>query len=108
MTFINVVGAIAALALPVVMASVGERQSLTRELAAAMSQAEELSIQAFGYGDPTCQSWTDSCRTCTRGLGIHPDCSNIGIACQPKPTVCTRRDEPPKPDASAKQDAAPK
>jgi hypothetical protein len=54
------------------------------------------SMHAYGDSDKTCQEWTDSCRTCQRSDASEPICSNIGIACQPKPIACARRAEPPK------------
>ena len=44
---------------------------------------------------PTCQQWSDACRACGRGSDGAPVCSNIGIACQPKPVQCTTRKEEP-------------
>jgi hypothetical protein len=38
----------------------------------------------------TCQEWTDGCRVCQRPPGGEASCSNIGIACVPKDTQCTR------------------
>ena len=58
--------------------------------------AEEASMHGYGDTDKTCQEWTDGCRTCQRSDASEPICSNIGIACQPKPIACTRRAEPPK------------
>lgn len=55
------------------------------------------SLHAYPDTDKTCLEWTDSCRTCLR-VGDTGVCPNIGIACQPKPITCTRREEPPKPD----------
>jgi hypothetical protein len=54
------------------------------------------SMHSYGDSDKTCQEWTDSCRTCRRPEMGEPACSNIGIACQPKPIACARRAEPPK------------
>lgn len=53
-------------------------------------------MHGYGDSDKTCEEWTDSCRTCQRSDANETTCSNIGIACQPKPIVCTRRAEPPK------------
>jgi hypothetical protein len=44
-------------------------------------------IHAYGDSNPTCQVWTDGCRRCDRAGGA-PNCSNIGIACQPGPVRC--------------------
>jgi hypothetical protein len=54
------------------------------------------SMHGYGDSDKTCQEWTDSCRTCQRSDANEPACSNIGVACQPKPITCARRAEPPK------------
>jgi hypothetical protein len=53
--------------------------------------AEEASLHGFGDSEKTCQEWTDGCRTCTRPESGDPICSNLGIACQPKPILCVRR-----------------
>jgi hypothetical protein len=64
--------------------------------ASTPAPAEEVSLHRFGDGDKTCQEWTDSCRTCTRPESGGPVCSNVGIACQPKPILCVRRAEEKK------------
>ena len=51
----------------------------------------DISIQAYGDKNKTCQEWTDGCRTCTRPESGEPVCSNVGIACQPKAIGCTKR-----------------
>jgi len=56
---------------------------------------EDISIQAYGDKNRTCQVWTDGCRTCERSAA-EAACSNIGIACQPKAISCTRRVEEKK------------
>jgi hypothetical protein len=60
--------------------------------------AEEASLHGFGDSDKACQEWTDSCRTCTRPPSGDAVCSNIGIACQPKPILCVKRAEEKKPE----------
>jgi hypothetical protein len=75
------------------------QDSSTRDAVAAelpIPSAEDLSIQAYGDKNKSCQEWTDGCRTCQRSDAGEPACSNIGIACQPKPIACARRAEPPK------------
>lgn len=75
------------------------QDSSTRDAVAAelpIPSAEDISIQAYGDKNKTCQEWTDSCRTCQRSDASGPICSNIGIACQPKPITCGQRAEPPK------------
>ena len=58
---------------------------------------------------PSCNSFTDGCRTCSRTV-----CSNIGIACQPKEWSCNDANADAKPEAppdakpEAKPDARPK
>jgi hypothetical protein len=57
--------------------------------------AAQATIFTFDRANPSCQSWTDTCRTCARG-NSGAICSNVGIACQPKQVACTQRDEAPK------------
>jgi hypothetical protein len=57
---------------------------------------EEASMHGYGDSDKTCLEWSDGCRACSRSDAGEPVCSNIGIACQPKPITCSRRAEPPK------------
>ena len=74
------------------------QDSATRDAVAAelpLPSAEDISIQAYGDKNKTCQEWTDGCRTCQRS-DASAVCSNIGIACQPKAITCVRRAEPPK------------
>jgi phospholipase/lecithinase/hemolysin len=59
--------------------------------------AEEASLHNFGDSNKACQEWTDSCRSCTRPESGDVLCSNIGIACQPKPILCVKRAEEKKP-----------
>jgi hypothetical protein len=47
------------------------------------------SIRDFGDYDKVCSEWTDGCRGCRRIDATTIDCSNIGIACQPKAIQCT-------------------
>jgi hypothetical protein len=75
------------------------QDSSTRDAVAAelpIPSAEDISIQAYGDKNKSCQEWTDGCRTCQRSDAKEPACSNIGIACQPKAISCTKRTEPPK------------
>jgi len=44
-------------------------------------------IHSYGDSNPSCQVWTDGCRRCNRADGA-PNCSNIGIACQPGAIKC--------------------
>ena len=76
----------------------GSRDSTIRDAIAAelpVPSAEDISIQAYGDKNKTCQAWTDGCRSCERS-GAEATCSNIGIACQPKAISCTRRVEQKK------------
>jgi len=99
---INLAAALAALALPIVLASLAVQQSKSSDFS-----ADDASIHSFGDTDKTCLEWTDACRTCLR-VANTAMCPNIGIACQPKPITCVRREEPPKPEAAPKQEGAPK
>lgn len=107
---INIVAAIAAIVVPLLLGTVGIHQSyevLAQDVAAPPGP-NDPSLHAYPDTDKTCLEWTDGCRTCLRvaDTGV---CPNIGIACQPKPITCVRREEPPKPpEAPAKQEGAPK
>jgi hypothetical protein len=57
------------------------------------SPATADNIHAYGDKNPSCQVWTDGCRRCDRGDGA-PNCSNIGIACQPGPVRCETQSKP--------------
>ena len=63
---------------------------------------KDLSVHV---NQPNCSQWTDDCVTCTGGVdGAAPVCSNIGVACQPKPIRCLAADTPgeaQKPQAPA-------
>jgi hypothetical protein len=50
------------------------------------------SVQTYGLHDKECLEWTDTCVNCIRA-GSKGDfsCSNIGVACQPKPVECLKR-----------------
>jgi hypothetical protein len=105
LTLINIAAAVAALLLPIVLASLAVRQA---QFAITLSAMDEASVHGYGDIEKACLEWTDSCRTCRRA-GDTVTCSNIGIACQPKPITCVRREEAPKPpEAAPKQDGAPK
>ena len=58
--------------------------------------SEEASMLGYGDRDKSCTAWSDGCMTCTRAGNGDPQCPNIGIACQPKATSCTKRIEPAK------------
>jgi len=62
--------------------------------AADAARAGEIQKHLHNYGslDPTCIRWTDQCRTCSRSTDERePNCSNIGISCQPKEVECLER-----------------
>ena len=49
-------------------------------------------MQSYGERDKECLEWTDTCVNCVRAQsGDNFNCSNIGIACQPKDVICVRR-----------------
>jgi len=51
-------------------------------------------MQSYGERDKECLEWTDTCVNCVRAQsGDNFNCSNIGIACQPKEVTCVRRAE---------------
>jgi len=49
--------------------------------------AAAANIFSYGDVDKTCMQWTDGCRNCSRGTDQSPNCSNIGISCQPQDKV---------------------
>jgi len=57
-------------------------------------------IHNYGVLDAACVRWTDHCRTCNRNAGQGGEasfnCSNLGIACQPKEVECLERGEDKK------------
>jgi hypothetical protein len=63
--------------------------------AAPPPQPNDVPLHRYADADKTCLEWSDSCRTCKR-VGNTSACSNIGIACQPQPITCVRREEPAK------------
>lgn len=112
---INLVAAIAAIVLPPLLGTIAMKQSYPA-LAQGITEAgpNDPSLHAYPDTDKTCLEWTDGCRTCLR-VANTATCPNIGIACQPKPITCVRREEPPRPmeppkppEAAPKQDGAPK
>jgi len=49
-------------------------------------------MQNYGERNKDCLEWTDTCVNCVRAQsGDNFNCSNIGIACQPKDVMCVRR-----------------
>src|SRR6516164_11829911 len=51
-------------------------------------------MQSYGERNKECLEWTDTCVNCVRAQsGDNFNCSNIGIACQPKDVTCVRRAE---------------
>jgi hypothetical protein len=58
---------------------------------APATEAETSPGTGFAPPDSECLEWTDGCRTCQRAPADGPACSNVGIACVPQETRCTRR-----------------
>jgi hypothetical protein len=52
---------------------------------------EQLSLEGFGAGNPTCLEWNDGCATCRRDAPGAANCSTPGIACQPTELLCKAR-----------------
>jgi hypothetical protein len=50
-----------------------------------------VTVHNYGAHNPKCVEWTDGCVNCSPG-----NCSNIGIACQPKEITCVLRQEKPE------------
>jgi hypothetical protein len=49
-------------------------------------------VQEYGSRNKDCLEWSDTCVDCVRAQpGENFNCSNIGIACQPKEVRCNRR-----------------
>jgi hypothetical protein len=49
-------------------------------------------VQEYGGRNKDCLEWSDTCVNCVRAQpGENFNCSNIGIACQPKEVRCNRR-----------------
>jgi hypothetical protein len=46
-------------------------------------------VWQFGEREKLCLEWTDDCRVCRRIEARQIACSNVGIACLPKPPRCT-------------------
>lgn len=56
-----------------------------------------LSIFSYHKVDKTCRAWDDGCRTCVLSIrdgAPAANCSNIGIACQPRDIKCTAHANP--------------
>lgn len=56
---------------------------------AASPQGVSETIWQFGEREKFCFEWTDDCRVCRRIEARRIACSNVGIACVPKPPRCT-------------------
>ncbi len=67
------------------------RPSIATPRARPASAPAEPSVYGFGATDRTCVAWSDGCVTCSRAGADEPQCSNIGIACQPGKVQCTQR-----------------
>ena len=53
--------------------------------------AATVDVHRYGDADATCREWSDGCQICLRQDDGAMACSTPGIACLPKPTVCTAR-----------------
>jgi len=74
---------------------------IAQQPSGAPEEAAAANIFSYGEVDKTCMQWTDGCRNCSRGTGQLPNCSNIGIACQPQENVtCLSR----TPDSAKPED----
>ena len=68
------------------------RGALPAELTPGQAAADWM--QSYGERNKECLEWTDTCVNCVRAQsGDNFNCSNIGIACQPKDVTCVRRAE---------------
>ena len=67
------------------------RPSIATPRTRPASAPAEPSVYGFGATDRTCVAWSDGCVTCSRAGADEPQCSNIGIACQPGSIQCTQR-----------------
>ena len=66
------------------------RGAALAELAPGRAAADWM--QSYGERYKECLEWTDTCVNCVRAQsGDNFNCSNIGIACQPKDVICVRR-----------------
>jgi hypothetical protein len=61
------------------------------EVARPRKPAAPVSANPFAPPDAACLEWTDDCRVCQKPPTGEASCSNVGAACVPKATRCTRR-----------------
>jgi hypothetical protein len=81
----SVAAALAALLLASTAAGAQE-PSLSSE---APPQDVPETLWQFGEHEKFCLEWTDDCRVCRRVEARQIACSNVAIACLPKPLRCT-------------------
>ena len=88
-SFFGSVGLLSGMAL---LSTTAAAQKASEAPDAAPAGEIQKHLHNYGNVDPTCIRWTDQCRTCNRSTGEEgPNCSNIGIACQPKEVECLER-----------------
>jgi hypothetical protein len=87
---------LAVVALVLAAATLGGDAPLRLAENAPSAASEEASIHGYGAATPTCEEWTDGCRTCSRPGGGGMLCSNMPIACQPVAITCARKADPAK------------
>ena len=56
----------------------------------AASATPDPTLSAYASQNPNCREWSDACAVCTRDEAGRPRCSLPGIACLPKPIVCSK------------------
>jgi len=78
------------------IASAAQERTPEPATADAPDAAATSSIRSFADTDKLCVEWSDGCHACRRVGADEPACSNIGIACQPKEIICTRREDATK------------
>ncbi len=57
----------------------------------ATEATPSVDVHRYGDADATCREWGNGCQICLRQDDGAIACSTPGIACLPKPTVCTAR-----------------
>ena len=61
---------------------------------AATPSPMDATMANFGAQRADCLEWTDACAVCKRDDAGAANCSTPGIACQPKPIVCSKAKTP--------------
>jgi hypothetical protein len=77
----------------VVLASMLPAAAIAADLQIAPPRKPAAAVNAnpFAPPDAACLEWTDDCRVCQKPPTGEASCSNVGAACVPKATRCTRR-----------------